>query len=387
MDEWHDRYAWHVCPCCVGNIPRTLLQLPTWTYARSDSEVAVNLFIGGTVRLENFSGSTLEVSQKTNYPWDGKVAILLNPAAESRFTLSVRVPDRSVSGCYSDSPEANGIRSLSLNGSPIPVVSERGYVRVHRNWKKGDTVTLELPMVVMKVRAVDSIVATRGRVALQYGPLVYNIENVDHADRDVSRLILPPSSAMSTSWDPSLLGGCVVIRSTLADGSPMRAVPNFLRNNRGGRSLVWIREREPQLISPIAYDATPSSSFCSSWESVHGLNDQVEPSSSADRSGMIYGNWDHRTPEWVQYDFDKPTAISTTEIYWHCDSEGLYPPSGWSVQYWDGAAWAAVQAPSGFGVLLDTWNRCTFAPVTTARIRVTIQPGKGSTAISEWKVR
>ncbi len=28
------RYPWHVCPCCVGNIPRTLLMVPTWTYVR-----------------------------------------------------------------------------------------------------------------------------------------------------------------------------------------------------------------------------------------------------------------------------------------------------------------------------------------------------------------
>ena len=28
------RYQWHTCPCCVGNIPRTLLMLPTWAYTK-----------------------------------------------------------------------------------------------------------------------------------------------------------------------------------------------------------------------------------------------------------------------------------------------------------------------------------------------------------------
>ncbi len=387
MDEWQGRYTWHVCPCCVGNIPRTLLQLPTWAYARTDSEVAVNLFIGGSVTLGDVAGSSLEIVQKTDYPWDGKVAIVVNPGGDAQFTLKIRVPDRSVSGCYSDSPEGSGFRSFALNGKPVSPVVERGYARFTRRWKKGDTIALELPMVAMKVKAVDSVEATRGRVALQYGPLVFNIENVDHQNRDVNRFILPPSSELSTSWESSLLGGCVVIKSTLADGTPMIAVPNFLRNNRGGRTIVWIRDREPALISPIAYSASPSSSFCSSWESVYGLNDQVEPESSADRRGMVYGNWDHKTPEWIQYDFDKPQTISSTDIYWFCDNEGLYAPSAWSMQHWDGSAWVEVQNPSAYGIALDGWNHCSFTSVTTTRVRVTIQPGKGSTAVSEWKVQ
>jgi hypothetical protein len=28
------RYPWRTCPCCVGNIPRTLPMMPTWTYAK-----------------------------------------------------------------------------------------------------------------------------------------------------------------------------------------------------------------------------------------------------------------------------------------------------------------------------------------------------------------
>ncbi len=387
MDEWQARYTWHVCPCCVGNIPRTLLQLPTWTYATTASEVAVNLFIGGSVVLGDVAGSSLEIVQTTNYPWDGKVAIVLNPVADAQFTLKLRVPDRSVSGCYSDSPQANGLRALSVNGKPVTPVVERGYAGITRRWKRGDTVTLELPMVAMKVKASDSVEATRGRVALQYGPLVYNIENVDHQNRDVSRLILPPSSDLRTSWEPSLLGGCVVVRSTLADGTPMTAVPNFLRNNRGGRTLVWLRDRQPVPLSSIAYNATPSSSFCSSWESVYGLNDQVEPKTSADRRGMIYGNWDHKTPEWVQYDFEKACTIGSTDIYWFCDNEGLYAPSAWSMQYWDGSSWVGMENPSGYEVALDRWNHCSFTPVTTTRVRVTVQPGTGSTAIAEWKVQ
>src|SRR5262249_26445206 len=43
------RTAWHSCPCCVSNISRTLLMLPTWMYATDESGLYVNQFTGGTV--------------------------------------------------------------------------------------------------------------------------------------------------------------------------------------------------------------------------------------------------------------------------------------------------------------------------------------------------
>src|SRR5665811_1997619 len=42
LDESKLRYAWHTCPCCVGNIPRTLLMFPTWVYAKASDGVYVN---------------------------------------------------------------------------------------------------------------------------------------------------------------------------------------------------------------------------------------------------------------------------------------------------------------------------------------------------------
>ena len=39
LDSSEKRYPWHVCPCCVGNVPRTLLSLPTWMYATGKDAV------------------------------------------------------------------------------------------------------------------------------------------------------------------------------------------------------------------------------------------------------------------------------------------------------------------------------------------------------------
>jgi uncharacterized protein len=80
------RYPWHGCPCCVGNIPRVLLMLPTWMYGKSDDAVYVNLFIGSTATLHDVAGTDVTMVQATDYPWSGKVSITVNPAAETEFS-------------------------------------------------------------------------------------------------------------------------------------------------------------------------------------------------------------------------------------------------------------------------------------------------------------
>jgi hypothetical protein len=61
------RYLWHVCPCCVGNTPRTLLMIPTWTYGKGKDGLYVNLFLGSTINVEKVAGTDVEMVQKTDY--------------------------------------------------------------------------------------------------------------------------------------------------------------------------------------------------------------------------------------------------------------------------------------------------------------------------------
>jgi len=234
------REAWDQCPCCVGNIPRTLLALPTWTYSTASDALYVNLFIGGTMHVPNVAGTPVEVVQKTNYPWDGKVAITVNPNESKPFTLKVRVPNRQVGTLYQTQPEVQGLSGLTVNGVAQDAKIVNGYAEITRSWKPGDTVAFTVPMEVQRVHADARVAADRGMVALRYGPLVYNVESAD--GQDVNG-ILPASAALSPRWVTDLLGGVMTIRGKFADGSDLTAIPNYARNNRGGRSQVWIREQ------------------------------------------------------------------------------------------------------------------------------------------------
>ncbi len=239
LDSSEARYPWHVCPCCVGNIPRTLLMLPTWMYARSADSIYVNLFVGSTVSVGKVAGTEVQLVQATDYPWSGNVSITVNPSAAKRFALKIRAPNREVSSLYTSTPSCNGITAISVNGSPLTPAIEKGYAVIAREWKSGDKVDLVLPLTVQRVKASSRVAADVGRVALRYGPLIYNVEGVD---QDLGS-ILSPDSPLSTEWNPMLLGGVMTIKGTYGNGARLLAIPNYVRNNRGGRSIVWLKDQ------------------------------------------------------------------------------------------------------------------------------------------------
>jgi DUF1680 family protein len=250
LDSRRRRYEWHGCPCCVGNISRTLLMLPTWTYAKSDDSIYVNLFIGSTMTIEDVAGTDVEMVQKTDYPWSGNVSVTVNPKQTRSFSIRIRTPDRDVSELYTAAPDSDGIASISVNGSPIRPAVEKGYATITRQWKAGDKIDLKLPMKVQRVKGSDKIATTAGRVALRYGPLIYNCERVD---QDIDN-ILSPDAALDNEFEKDLLGGVMVIKGTWADGSRLTAIPNYVRNNRdpetsGDRergavtASVWLKDQ------------------------------------------------------------------------------------------------------------------------------------------------
>jgi hypothetical protein len=222
------RTPWHVCPCCVSNISRTLLMVPTWSYTKGPNALHVNLFIGGRVNVGKIAGTEVQVVQKTEYPWKGTVAITINPEQAQTFSVHVRVPSRATSVLYTTTPPVSGLKRIALNGKPFTPHIVNGYVVITRRWEPGDTIEFELPMEVQRIKADPRIKADVNLVALQYGPLVYNVETADQHSLDQPLSNEP----LKTEWRPDLLGGVMVITGKWQDGTPMLAVPNYARMNR-----------------------------------------------------------------------------------------------------------------------------------------------------------
>jgi uncharacterized protein len=235
-----ERAEWHTCPCCVGNLSRTLLMIPTWTYVKDASGLYVNMFVGSHIHVGEVAGIGVEVVQKTDYPWKGSVAITVNPEQAKTFSVYVRIPNRTTSKLYKDSPAISGVKGFAVNGKEMKPEIRKGYAVVTREWKAGDRIELELPGEPQRVTADPRISADTSLVALKYGPLVYNVETADN--HNIERKI--SDAPLMTEWRPDLLGGVMAITGKWADGSELVAIPNYARMNRVGPPHAYPSDKE-----------------------------------------------------------------------------------------------------------------------------------------------
>jgi uncharacterized protein len=199
------------------------------------------MFVGSRINVGKVAGTEVEIVQKTEYPWRGAIAITVNPEEAKTFSIHVRIPNRTTSKLYKDSPAINGLKQISVNGQVHQPVIEKGYAVITREWKRGDRIELELPMEPQRVTADSRIKADSSMIALKYGPLVYNLETADNGkiDRKLG------DEPLKAEWHPDLLGGVMVITGKWQDGSPMLAVPNFTRMNRAGQPPEYPSDRDP----------------------------------------------------------------------------------------------------------------------------------------------
>lgn len=260
----HQRSEWFGTACCPSNIARLVESLGDYIYARSADAVWVNLYVGSNTTVSLQKG-TIQLQQQTEYPWNGAVQIAVNPGRTQRFTLHLRIPGwaqgEPVPGQTYQYADANSEPvSIQVNGQPATMKIEQGYAVINREWKKGDQVTLNIPMPVRRVKATDSIKQDRNRVAFQRGPLVYCFEHPDNAGKAMNFLV-PATTPFTTQYKNDMLGGVVVLQadapvveagtggsSVVTVNKKLTAIPYYAWANRGpGQMQVWVPEKAGEI--------------------------------------------------------------------------------------------------------------------------------------------
>jgi len=242
------RKAWFDCSCCPTNVMRFIPSVPNYIYAHRGDSLYVNLFVASkaTVKMENIK---LNISEETEYPWEGKVKIIVNPKKDKTFTINIRIPGWALekvisSDLYRYLKTNEEDVTLKVNEEPVDIDTNKGFAVVTRKWSKGDIIELNLPMPVRRVVANEKVKDDRNKVALIRGPIVYCAEWVDN-DMNVLQLAVPDDADFKCEYRPDLLNGLVVIKGDVLNKSgekgELTAIPYYAWSHRGtGEMAVWL---------------------------------------------------------------------------------------------------------------------------------------------------
>jgi len=247
VTEFPERQHYLDCFCCPPNLVRTVSQISGWAYSKAENGIAVNLYGGNKLSTTLLDGSELELSQVTKYPWEGKVDITIEKCKSEAFGVMLRIPRW-----------ANGT-TVKVNGSDAGVVVKAGeFATISRQWKKGDVITINMPMDVKFVEGHTRIEEVRNQVAVQRGPVVYCIESPDLPEgTKITDVYLKSSTPIKPVFKKDVLDGVtvlnteVLIRTNNNEESMYREVkkpafksyktqlvPNYAWSNRGQAEMT-----------------------------------------------------------------------------------------------------------------------------------------------------
>ena len=237
------RKDWFDCSCCPTNVIRFIPAMPGLIYSKKGNTLYTNLYASNEAKVE-LKNQDIMVTQETSYPWDGKVKFTVNPEMEGEFTIKFRIPGWSRNTVlpgdlyqYVSKDEASN--KLSLNGEEIDLVADNGYFTLTRTWKSGDQVELDFPMSVRKVKANPEIEEDLGKMSLEYGPIVYAVEEIDNKST-FDDIRLTANEEFKVEMQPELLGGVKTISN-----ERLTAIPYYAWSNRGiGKMKVWLPTEE-----------------------------------------------------------------------------------------------------------------------------------------------
>jgi hypothetical protein len=400
----YERFDWINVPCCPPNVVRLMAQLGSYIYAKTDNEIYVNLFVDSKAGVK-LAKTMVNLTQATKYPWDGSVKMTVDPAEAGKFTVYVRIPEWAQgrplpSDLYTYLDTAAEKPVLKVNGDPVEIKLDKGYVALSRRWKAGDVVELSLPMPVHKAVAHPNVRDDKGRIALERGPLVYCAEWQDNGGKALN-IIVPDNASLKGEFRADLLNGVGVISGEVqaierdVDGTTVKTVPHnlvaipyYAWANRGmGEMAVWIARDaataylKPVMPAPLA-KVTAFAGIEKSWTGYGDQNDELyavydgaEPLSSADESHLYYRMRPPQgKPAWVEYAFKAPVEVSSAEAYFVDDQRFCRLPASWRIVYKEGNTWKPVEVNEAYTVNKNAFNKVTFKPVKTTALRLEVEP-------------
>ena len=219
------------CSCCPPNVTRFISSIGDFVYNYDDGTVYVNQYMDSTADIDG-----LKIVQKTNYPYDGRVALTITGGNRR---MALRIP----SWCR--------MWTLTLNGKVVTAEPVKGYVFV--DMADGDGIVLDMRLDVKVVHADPRVAADRGMRAVTYGPFVMCIEGVDNGGSLTDVKLV--GNTGTVGFDESLGLPCVYFPAVRGETDGLysdtvrstrftaKMIPYFAFANRGECDMrIWVGE-------------------------------------------------------------------------------------------------------------------------------------------------
>jgi len=140
--------------CCTGTGSEEYAKLTDTIYFHDDDSLYVNLYVDSSLEWPE---KGLRFKQETKFPEQQGTTITVTAKNPTELGINLRVPYWSQGG------------SVKINGATLPAFSSpSSYLALHRVWKTGDKVELNLPMALH----IDPMPDDPSIQAVMYGPLV-----------------------------------------------------------------------------------------------------------------------------------------------------------------------------------------------------------------------
>ena len=131
--------------------------------ATTDGGLATMLYAESVTTAKVAGGKEIKLTEETHYPFEGDVNFTISTTANVTFPLYLRIPAWAAGA------------TVAVNGENVAVANATGkYVRIEREWKNNDKVSLSLPMQI----TTQTWQQNKASVSVNYGPLTLSL-NID----------------------------------------------------------------------------------------------------------------------------------------------------------------------------------------------------------------
>ncbi|WP_448003449.1 glycoside hydrolase family 127 protein [Agromyces bauzanensis] len=217
------RAPWFEVSCCPTNVARTLASVAGYFATTDGAGVQLHQYGSYAVDTTLDGGERIALRVESDYPHDGAVRIVVRVAPTRPVPISVRIPAwargrAEVATSGADTGTGTG------TGSGWSTVPADAVFTVERSFSAGDVIELRLPMEPRFSRAHPRIDAVRGQAAVERGPLVLALEDVDLPEGiDVEHVELDPTFSPVDDLDGAIVG--LRRRTAPEDEWPYAAAP------------------------------------------------------------------------------------------------------------------------------------------------------------------